>query len=184
MGLEQVVSDIRAKAEAEAGASLEKARREATLLLDAARAKAGNEREAKLGEARERAVQLKKQELAAGELEAKKLRLAAQKDILEKVREAANERIAKAGPAERKRWLQALTTKSSPTGGRIWVAEPDASVAAELKLKVSGTTKGLGGLIIESADGSTREDVTYESLLDDAWKEALNEVAKNMFEGN
>lgn len=183
MGLEQVVSDIRAKAQAEARTTVEAARKEAASLTDAARAKAAVERESRVTEAREAAKQLRKRELAAAGLEAKKLQLAAQKDILEKVRAATRERIAKASPVERKRWLQALSSKTTTSGGKVWVAEPDAAVATELKLKVAGTIAGVGGLMVESVDGSTREDLTYESLLEDAWKEALNEVARNLFEG-
>ena len=38
-----------------------------------------------------------------------------------------------------------------------------------------------GHLDIPSAEGTTREDLRYENLLDDAWRDALGEVAGQLF---
>ncbi len=45
----------------------------------------------------------------------------------------------------------------------------------------AGTVDRLGGIVIESADGRTRLDLTYDSILDDLWQDLLKEVAQTLW---
>ena len=39
----------------------------------------------------------------------------------------------------------------------------------------------LGGVVIESADGTSRLDLTYDSILDDVWDDVVREVARTLW---
>jgi V/A-type H+-transporting ATPase subunit E len=44
-----------------------------------------------------------------------------------------------------------------------------------------GTIDCLGGVVIESADGTTRLDLTFDSLLHDLWDDVVKEVATTLW---
>jgi V/A-type H+-transporting ATPase subunit E len=181
MGLEQVKESILAEARAEAERELSKARDEAKQVRGRAEAKAQDLRAARQQELQSAVVALKRRELALAELEAKKLRLRAQKDVLARVRAAALDRVSKLPAATNDQYLTVLVKKASIQDARVWARPQDKAIIERLGHKFAGPLEGAGGVVVESADGATREDLRYEDLLDDAWREALGEVAAQLF---
>jgi vacuolar-type H+-ATPase subunit E/Vma4 len=70
--------------------------------------------------------------------------------------------------------------RANVAGGRIWVAAQDEAIARKLGLEVAGTFQGLGGVIVESPDGTTRENLRYETILEEVWNESLGQVASKL----
>jgi len=181
MGLEQVIEGIKRQGQQEASAIVDAARAEAKSLLDEARSRAAATKASREAVLKTEAESLRRRELAAAELEAKKRRLLAEREVLQKVRAEVEARIAKLPIAERERHLRTLYDRANVPNGRVYVREEDRPLAQRMGLPVVGTFQGLGGILVESADGSTTEDLRYENLLDDAWQGSLHEVAEYLF---
>ena len=181
MGLEHVKESILAEGRAAAEQELAKARQEAEAIRARAQAKADEARAARQQELQGAVAALKRRELALAELEAKKLRLQAQKDLLARVRQGALERLQKLPPGTNESYLTALVKRAGIQDARLYARPEDKAILERMGLTYAGPTAAVGGVIIESADGATREDLRYEHLLEDAWPEALGEVAGLLF---
>lgn len=180
MALEKVVENIREEGRKAAAAKVDAARREAAEILADAEKQAASIREKRSRELALAAEQIQRRELAAAELEAKKIRLNAEKEMLAKTREAILDRLSKLPVDQRVNHLKALAQRSTIAGGRVLVAERDADAARKAGLDVAGTVKALGGVVVLSPDGATREDLTYETLVEDVWTSSLNVVAETL----
>ncbi|HWG91843.1 MAG TPA: V-type ATP synthase subunit E family protein [Candidatus Thermoplasmatota archaeon] len=177
MGLEQVIEGVKRQGQKEASAIVDAAKAEAKSLVDEARARAAKAKATRDEGLKTDVENLRRRELAAAELESKKRRLLAERETLQKVRAEVEARIQKLPAADRERHLKALYARANMPGGRVYVREEDRAIAERLGLPVAGTFKGLGGLLVESPDGATTEDLRYENLLDDAWGQSVNEIA-------
>lgn len=181
MGLEQVKEGILAEGRAAAEEDLARAREEAHAIRDRAQQRAEEVRAAKQAELQVAAEALKRRALALAELEAKKLRLQAQKELLARVRAQALERIAKLPSGKNEEFLAVLLKRAGIEDARALARPEDRAVVEKLGFKVAGPLQAVGGVVVESADGATREDLRFENLLEEAWRDALGEVASELF---
>jgi V/A-type H+-transporting ATPase subunit E len=181
MGLEQVKDGILAEGRAAAERELAKAREEAKGIKTRADAKAAGVRAANQQRVEAAVQALRRRELALAELEAKKLRLRAQKELLAAVRAQAVERLRKLPPKQNDEYLTALVQKAMVKDARIHTRPEDKPLIERMGHPWAGPIEAVGGVVVESADGSSREDLLYEHLLDDAWRDALGEVAEQLF---
>ena len=181
MGLETVLERIRDTGKQEAAAIVEEARRERELLLAEGRAEGQRLRERREAEAREQGLRRRVQDLARAELDAKKLVLAAQEDVLTAVRERVRTRLAAASGPEALRRL--LARHAGEWGsGRVYANARDAaSVRGIVGGSFAGPVDCIGGVVIETADGSSRLDLTYDSILADLWQDVIREVAQTLW---
>ncbi len=63
-------------------------------------------------------------------------------------------------------------------GGRVYSSKKDESVVKKIvKSAYAGHIDGAGGIVIESADGTRRIDLRYDSLLSEVWDDTVKEVA-------
>lgn len=180
MALEKVVENVLAQGRASAKAETDAARAEADAIVRAAETEGAAVRARRDGEAKQAAESLRKRELASAELESKKVRLTAQKEVLFDARRAVLERLAKLPAERRAEHIRALLKGAMP-GGLVYVAAQDKAAAEKAGVKVAGTIETLGGVVVVSPDGRTREDFTYEAMLDDVWNASLHEVADHLF---
>ncbi|HVL48690.1 MAG TPA: V-type ATP synthase subunit E family protein [Candidatus Thermoplasmatota archaeon] len=180
MALEKVVENVLAQGRAAAKKEIDAARAEADAIVQSAEREAAAIRARREAEAKTAAESLRKRDLASAELEGKKVRLNAQKDVLAEARKAVLERLAKLPAERRAQHIQTLLKRAMPNG-LVYVAAQDKAAAEKLGVKVAGTIDALGGVVVVSPDGATREDFTYEALLDDVWNASLHEVAGLLF---
>lgn len=181
MTLDKVVQSIREEGRRAADARLTEARKEADAILEDARKQAAALKEKRARELTAAKEALALRDVAAAELEARKVRLNAEKEVLAKAREAVLERLSKLPDDVRIQHVQSLAQSSTIQGGHVLVAERDVAGAKQAGLNVEGTVNALGGVVVVSPDGATREDLTYESLVDEVWASSLNEVASTLF---
>jgi V/A-type H+-transporting ATPase subunit E len=181
MGLEHVRESILAEGRRAAEQELQNARGEAQRIRARAEERATELRAARQHELQLAVQALKRREVALAELEAKKLRLGAQKELLARVRAEALARLGKLPPGTNDQYLSALVKGAGIEDARVFARPEDRAAVERMGLKYAGPAQAVGGLVVESADGTTREDLRYEVLLDDAWPEALGEVAATLF---
>lgn len=186
MGLDQVIEEVLEEGRKEADAIVDEAEQEAEAILEDAESKAQDEREQRLQEAEQEADAERRRIEASAELEAKKKRLDAEADVLATVRSRVESRLAELPQEERAPLVRELIEQADADefgeGARAWAPKRDRDVVEEYGFTYEGELDALGGLIVESPDGSVREDLTFETLLDEVWRDRLNEVAVNVLE--
>lgn len=179
MSLESVVQAIRDRGQAEAEAILAEARAERARALEATRAEGQAEVKAAEARAREEAERRRVQDLARAELEARKIVLAAQKEVLDETRQRALARLGTLD--ENPLILKALLTANEAEwgrGGRVYSnAKDEPHVRRIVGDRYGGRIDCTGGVVIENADGTRRVDLRYETILQDVWNDSVREVA-------
>lgn len=185
MGLEEVLRAIEEEGRAESQAIVDEARKERERILAEAEAEGRQLVDARRAGAEEEAKRREVQELARAELEAKKIVLAAQKEVLDRVREATLQRLASLPDVDDV--LRGLLRQEEEAwrAGRVHCAAKDADrVRALVGDRFAGTIDCVGGIVIESEDGASRIDLRFETILDDVWTERVGEVAKVLWPDN
>ena len=186
MTLETVVQAILEKGKSEAGEILEEARAERERILSGVRAEGGKQIEDAERRAREAAERRRIQELARGELEARKIVLAAQKEALDRVYERTLGRFGEM--KENAEFLQRLLKANEAewrAGGRVYANASDEAVVRRIVgERYAGRIECAGGVVIETADGTRRVDLRYESILRDVWDDSVREVAETLWPSN
>jgi len=181
MGLETVLERIRDTGKSEASSIVGEARQERERILAEARTEAAKHLARREAEAAEQAKRRRVQDLARAELDAKKIVLAAQEAVLKEVRERGRQRLAGLSTPEALRKTLAKNA-AEWRSGRVYCNEKDASaVRAIVGGNFGGTIPCLGGVVIESADGTRRLDLTSDSILEDLWDDVVKEVAETLW---
>lgn len=180
MALETVIQAIQAKGKAEVDEILAEAHAERERMLSEVRAEAAKGVADAEIRAKQEADRKHVQELARGELEARKTVLAAQKEDIDQVYQRALARLSSL--KENPEFLRALVEANESewrAGGKVYSnARDEAVVKALVGKSYAGHIDASGGLIIESADGTRRVDLRYESILRDVWNDSVKEVAE------
>lgn len=180
MSLDNVVQVILEKGKAEADEILAQGRAEREKLLSEVRGDAAKNLADAEGRARQAAERKRVQELARAELEARKFALAAQKEVLDEVYQRTLARLStlRENPDLLRDLLRANQSEWK-AGGKVYsTAKDEAAVKAVVGSAYAGHLDGAGGVVIESADGTRRIDLRYESILRDVWEDSVREVAE------
>ncbi len=180
MGLDQVIGEVRHDGDARAQAVLANARKEADAILAAARAQAAAYEKARMDAAERDAAAAKAQAASRAESEARKAVLTAEADLREELRQQVLAHFAKLDAKARATHVTTLiaTAKGVIPSGKVWAAEKDGpAIKNQAVYKPGGNLTGAGGIVVESEDGRTRLDLTYETLLDGMWRDVLKAEA-------
>ena len=124
------------------------------------------------------AEQLARQELPAAELEVKRARLDAQRQVLEATRRDALERLDNLTAAELKQVYQALLA-GVPAGGTLRCRQVDAKLLGKLASQKLGEPIEEAGFIIETDE--YRLDFRFSTLVEREWQAQLPTVSGVLF---
>lgn len=186
MGLDQVIEDVLEEGRKEAEATVEEAKQEADAILEEARSKAQAAKEARAQEAETRAAAERRRILASAELDAKKKRLDAEADVLAAIRSRVETRLKKLPDDERTRLLRTLVEDSGAAdfgqGAEARGRPEDRETLEKLGFTYAGEIDCIGGAVIESPDGNVREDLRFDAILDEVWREEMHGVASDVLE--
>jgi V/A-type H+-transporting ATPase subunit E len=179
MGLESVIEDVLSQGRSE----VEEIRRatvaERERILRDARAEGAKLLEQREREAKEAVERARVQALARAELESKKIVLSAQKELLDQVYSTILQKLSQLaeGGTLLKSLLQA--NEAEWRKGKVSCNERDAAIVRPIVgANFGGVIDCIGGVVIESADGSHRIDLRFETLLADVWRDSIREVAE------
>lgn len=180
MTLDAFVQTIQSKGKAEADEIIAQARAEAERMLSEIRAEGERSLQEAAQRAEEAAQRKKVQDLARAELEARKSVLTAQKEALDEVYQRALARLATLREnADFLRTLLRANESEWKSGGHVYSSANDQALVKQITGRAfAGTIDCTGGVVIESADGTRRVDLRYESILRDAWNDSVREVAE------
>src|SRR3989442_2513207 len=176
MVLESFVEDVLDRGRSEVEELRQGAWAERDRILQNARAEGAKLLEIREQEARQAAGRLQVQALARAELEGKKIVLSAEKELLDEVYTKVLEKLAvlEDGAAILQSLLKAHAADWRT--GKVYCNEKDANaVRAVVGTSFGGTIDCVGGLVIESGDGTHRIDLRDETLLADVWRDSIRE---------
>jgi len=183
MGLDQVIGEVRRDGEARAQAIVANARREAQAILDAARSQAKALEAARLAAAEKESAAIAAQAASRAESESRKLNLAAEAELRAELKATALKALADLPAKTREKHLKAILAQAHAIipKGSVWGASTDtAYLHGQKTYKHAGSLPIAGGIVVESEDGMNRLDLSYETLLDEAWRDVLKSEA-NLF---
>ncbi|MES2153704.1 MAG: V-type ATP synthase subunit E family protein [bacterium] len=180
MSLDQVIGEVRRDGEARAQQILQDARKEAASILEAARRDAQAHEAAQIARAGREAQAVLAQAQSRAESESRKGLLSAEAELRDQMRAMILKGLADLPAKSREKHLQALVKRALTIipKGTVWGAAADtATLAAQKSYKHGGSLPVAGGIVVESEDGRTRLDLTYETILDEAWRDVLKAEA-------
>lgn len=129
-------------------------------------------------------AQLEQQEVSSAELESKKTLLAAQREVMERLRAEVLEELGRYPADSRKRLYAKLAARAKKELGDCYVySNKDDKALLQLPpgMTNGGTVECRGGLVFESRDRSVRLDFRFESLLEDVWNKKMREIYTKLF---
>ena len=187
MTLETLAKDIAASAEADVKALIDEAKAEAKRILDEAKDRASGITEDANSRAEREAAQISREVVASARQANQKSILIAKREAMDNAHAAVKEQLADPGFKGRASLLKSLMAKADKVASSDFVVRPvevDKKALNDLKgkRKVGSPVDGLGGFILEAADGSVSYDMRFDTLLDTAWGQSLSEVNKILFE--
>ena len=179
MGLESVIEDLLDQGRSEVEDIRRATLAEREKILQDARAEGAKLLERREREGKEATERLRIQSLARAELESKKIVLSAQKELLDEVYAKVLDKLRRL--PESGEWVHALLQANAAEwrNGKVYCNGRNAeTVRSIVGANYGGTIDYVGGVLIESADGSHRTDLRFETLLADVWRDSIREVAE------
>ena len=187
MTLETLANDIAASADAEVKALIDEAKAEAKQIIDEANNRASSITEEANSRAEREASQLSTEVVASARQANQKAILIAKREAMDATHAAVKKQLADPGFKGRASMLKSLVAKANKVASTDFIIRPvevDKKALTDLKgkRKLGETVEGLGGFILEAADGSVSYDMRFDTLLETAWGQSLSEVNKILFE--
>lgn len=182
MGLDAIVEEIKAKGRAEASNIGEETSSEVSKILADAEAAAARLKTVKEDAVRKEIDGLRQQELSSANLEVKKAKLNARKEILDDVYEQAKESVKKLPAEKNQKLLKSIIEQNENNNARIYSRDKDRAVVKKLtKLEYAGEISCIGGVVIENEDGTEVLDFKYDTILKDVSEQSLKQVSDILF---
>ena len=184
MGLEKLVEDILQKGDDRSREIIRQGEAERDEQVRAADEQLRQAREKAEKRADAQIAQMEQHELSSAELESRKTLLAAQREVLEDLKERTLAELANYPADRRQKLYDRLFAKAKAILGECIVhsngadgplLKPPAGVAIGSEIDCAG------GLVFESKDGSVRLDYRFETLLEEVWNKKMNEIYSQMF---
>ena len=187
MTLETLAKDIAASAQADVDTILKEAKAEAKQIIKEAETKASGITEEANSRAEREASQISREVVASARQANQKAILIAKREAMDSTHAAIKEQLADPGFKGRASMLKSLMSKANKLASADFVIRPvdvDKKALSDLKgkRKVGQSVDGLGGFILEAADGSVSYDMRFDTMLDSAWADSLSEINKILFE--
>jgi vacuolar-type H+-ATPase subunit E/Vma4 len=177
MGLEVVLNQIQTAGQQEESNILEQAQFEKERILADAQKRIDELRQQGQTRTEARLDALRRELLSAAEFESRRRLLVARRELAEDFRKRVHDAVAALPAAKNTALLTKLGQKAAGElpKGTVNAKRNDLPALVKAGFKSGRETSGLGGFQVESADGSVLLDYTYETLLDNAWKQILSE---------
>ena len=178
MSLDKVIENILETGKREAQQIAEQGKKEKQDRIQKAEDEGQKILQSKTGESEKLVQRMNTQEMARAELESKKIVLSSQKEILDSVYETALRRLSDLPQNETLLRTLVSNHKTEISAGMVYCNQKDeAFVKGLVGSNFGGATDCIGGLVIESQDGTTRIDLRYETMLQEIWDDSIKDIA-------
>lgn len=182
MGLEKVIENIQKEGKEKINSILHDAETQANQILQT-KQKTIDEAAVKKRQELEKHIDLlKTQELSSVEIEVKKIRLNAEKDILTQTYQECLHALSTLPHEKILSFLLKKAKQELPEAAFVYSNARDESIVQSLtKIPYGGTIDALGGIILENKDKTLKLDYRYETIAEIVWERSLKEIAKKLF---
>jgi len=182
MGLDAIVEEIKAKGKTEAEKVSTETSLEVSKIIADAQGGAARIRAAKEEAVKREIERMRQQELSSANLEVKKARLNARKEILDEVYEHSRDAINKLPADKNQNILKSIIEKNESGNGKIYSRKKDRQLVKKLtKLEFAGEIDCPGGVVIENDDGTEVLDFKYDTILKNVSEQTLKQVSDILF---
>jgi V/A-type H+-transporting ATPase subunit E len=182
MGLDKVIENIQKEGKEKVNEILHNAEIQAAQILQSKQQVIEETAVKKRQELEKYIEQLKAQELSSVEIDVKKIRLNAEKDVLT---HTYQECLKALSTLPHDKILSILLKKASqefPEAAFIYSNPRDESLVRSLtKISYAGTIDTIGGIILENQEKDLTLDYRYEIIAELVWEQSLKEIASKLF---
>lgn len=177
MGLEVVLNQIQTAGQKEESDILEQANFEKERILADAQKRIDELKHQAQQRTESRLEALRRELLSAAEFESRRRILVARRELAEDFRKRVHDAVASLSAPKNHAILDKLAEKAAAElpKGTVHSKRNDQGVLTKAGFKAGRELNGLGGFQVESADHAVVLDYTYETLLDNVWKQILSE---------
>ncbi|HOV82995.1 MAG TPA: V-type ATP synthase subunit E [Methanothrix sp.] len=181
MALDAVVESILATSKDKVAQINSEADQEVARILNEARERAAEIKSRKEAEVRHTIEAIERREISSANLEVKRAELNVHKDLLETARAKMFEKIQNLPKKDNEAILKKLLEGYDLKEMKVYSNKRDEAFVSSLAPNYGGNLDIIGGVVIESKDGSLRYDLTYETLARDIFNNRMKEVSGILF---
>ncbi len=188
MGIEKLKHSLLSEAKEEAQQIVQSAQSHVSGMLQEEKAREKKLRDTAEKEVKRTLEEQRNERVAWARLEAKRIGAEVREDAIKNVLEDFFNTLAKSrkSPEYKKFMKNSIPTAVAELEGKvtIHVVKGDKALVPKVKgAKVTEDLKGLGGALVESADGRIRVDLRLETLVDTKRDEIRKEISEALFGG-
>ncbi|DAC72498.1 MAG TPA: hypothetical protein DSN98_04995 [Thermoplasmata archaeon] len=182
MGLEKVIEKIQKEGKEKIAVILQDAEKQVEQILQT-KQKMLDEISAKKKQELTRQIDtLKAQEESSVEIEIKKIRLNAEKDVLTLTYQECLHALSTLPHETMISFLLEKVEKELPEAASIYSNKRDEPIVRSLtKIPYGGEIEILGGIVAENKDKTLKVDLRYETIAEQVWDRSLKEIAEKLF---
>jgi V/A-type H+/Na+-transporting ATPase subunit E len=181
MALDAVVESILATSKDKVAEINSEADQEVARILNEARERAAEIKSRKETEVGHTTEAIERREISSANLEVKRSELNVHKDLLEKARTKLLEKIQTLPKKDNEAMLKKLLEPYDLKDMKVFSNKRDEAFISSLAPNYGGNLDIIGGVVIESKDGSLRYDLTYETLAREVFNNHMKEVSGILF---
>lgn len=178
MSLETVIESILETGKKEAQQIIQRGKTEKQEQVKRAKDEGSALLQSKIEESEKHVLRMDTQEMARAELESKKIVLGSQKEILDTVYQKALQRLGNLAQNETLLRMLVSSNRTEVSAGKVFCNPKDEAIVRNLVgANYGGTIDCIGGVVIESQDGTRRVDLRYETMLREIWDDSIKDVS-------
>ena len=182
MGLEKVIENIQKEGKEKITSILQDAEMQAAQIIQTKQKTLDETAVKKRQELDKQIDLLKTQETSSVEIEVKKIRLNAEKDILTQTYQECLIALSSLPHEKILSFLLKKAQQELPEAAYIYSNTRDEPIIrAQTKIPYGGTIDTLGGIIVENKERTLKIDYQYETIAELVWERSLKEIAKKLF---
>ena len=179
MGLDKLIDKIQNDASDEIRSIESEAKKQADIILETANRESKELSEKKKNDTTKQINNMLIQEMSSAELEAKKLYLYAQREILETTYKECLEALDSIQHNKALISIISKAKKEMPEAVYVYSNKRDEQIVRTVSgLAYSGNVDCIGGIIVENSNKTLRLDYRYETIAALVWEKNIKEIAK------
>ncbi|MBJ99599.1 MAG: hypothetical protein CMB48_01125 [Euryarchaeota archaeon] len=187
MSLEKLAEKINSAAKAEADEIINSANGQASEIINSAKNEAKEMEDNATEKVKKEISQLAVEVVASAKQTNQKRLLIAKREELDSTWKSVKELVGSGKLSGRKALLESIVKEADNSTNKGMILKPvviDRGVLSKAgsSFKLGDDVEGLGGFILESADGSISLDYRFDSRLEACWNENIQNVSNILFE--
>ncbi|HDS58938.1 MAG TPA: hypothetical protein ENN54_01395 [Thermoplasmatales archaeon] len=184
MSLEKLVQHIERDAEQEASRIIAEAKQQADDIIRKAKEQAKKDAQEIASQGEKNARRTREKRLAAARRAAREQHMRVKEEVMQECLQRAREMLSAVKGKEYEKAVRAAIEEGQKVFSDCVVRvsrEADRKIADRLGVEVAGTVDGLGGVIVQSADGSRQIDRTFDALMERKMGDLRIMMAEQLF---